>query len=78
MSVVYIALPIALLISIAFVVSFVWQVRTGQLDDLETPAMRMLFDDEARQTNSRYEALGDAAETDGVRHENESQARGLQ
>ena len=47
MSVVYVALPIALLISLAFVACFVWQVRTGQLDDLDTPAMRMLFDDEA-------------------------------
>jgi len=25
---------------------FVWAVRKGQFDDLETPAMRILFDDE--------------------------------
>jgi cbb3-type cytochrome oxidase maturation protein len=45
MSVLFVALPVALLISIAFVATFVWQVRSGQLDDLETPPRRILFDD---------------------------------
>ena len=53
MSVLHIALPIALIVSLSFVAAFVWQVRTGQLDDLETPPRRVLFDDDrpARQTH---------------------------
>lgn len=46
MSVVYIALPVALLLALAGVIAFIWSARSGQLDDLETPGQRMLFDDE--------------------------------
>jgi cbb3-type cytochrome oxidase maturation protein len=45
MSVLYIAIPLALIIAFIAIVAFVVQVRTGQYDDLETPAQRMLFDD---------------------------------
>lgn len=46
MSVVYIALPVALLLALAGVIAFIWSARSGQLDDLETPGHRVLFDDE--------------------------------
>lgn len=46
MSVVYIALPVALLLALAGVIAFVWAVRSGQLDDLETPSQRILGDDD--------------------------------
>jgi cbb3-type cytochrome oxidase maturation protein len=46
LSVVYIALPVALLLAIAGVVAFIWSVRSGQLDDLTTPGVRMLVDDD--------------------------------
>lgn len=45
MSVLYIALPAALLLGGAAVVAFVWAVRSGQLDDLETPPFRAIFED---------------------------------
>jgi cbb3-type cytochrome oxidase maturation protein len=45
MSVLYIAVPVALLIALIAVVAFVYQVRSGQFDDLDTPPRRMLFDD---------------------------------
>lgn len=45
MSVLFVAIPVALLISVIAVVTFVRQVRDGQFDDLETPPRRILFDD---------------------------------
>jgi cbb3-type cytochrome oxidase maturation protein len=45
-SVVFIVLPLALLIAAAAVVAFIWAVRGGQFDDLDTPGMRVLHDDE--------------------------------
>ncbi len=45
MSVIFIALPIALLIALSAVFAFVYAVREGQYDDLETPPRRILFDD---------------------------------
>lgn len=45
MSVIYVVLPLALVIAAGMVWAFMRSVRRGQFDDLETPAMRMLFDD---------------------------------
>ena len=45
MSVLFIAIPIALVISAVAVAAFIYQVRSGQLDDLDTPSRRMLWDD---------------------------------
>jgi cbb3-type cytochrome oxidase maturation protein len=44
-SVLYIVLPLAIVIVAAAVLAFVWSARSGQMDDLETPAVRMLHDD---------------------------------
>ena len=45
MSVLYLVVPLAILIVAAAVVAYVWATRSGQLDDLDTPAIRMLHDD---------------------------------
>lgn len=46
METIFVLLPLALLIAAIAVGFFIWAARTGQFDDLETPAVRMLFDDE--------------------------------
>ena len=46
MEVMYVLLPAALLFAVAAVVVFAWAARSGQFDDLETPALRILGDDE--------------------------------
>ena len=46
MSVFYVLVPVALLLAGAGVLAFRWAVRDGQFDDVETPALRMLLDDE--------------------------------
>lgn len=45
-SVIYLVLPLALLIIALAIGAFVWAARRGQFDDLTTPAMRMLHDEE--------------------------------
>ena len=46
METIFVLLPLALLIAAIAVGLFVWAAKTGQFDDLETPAVRILFDDE--------------------------------
>jgi cbb3-type cytochrome oxidase maturation protein len=46
MSVLYILVPLALVIVFAAIGAYVWAARKGQFDDTETPAIRMLHDDE--------------------------------
>ncbi|MEQ1692195.1 MAG: cbb3-type cytochrome oxidase assembly protein CcoS [Gemmatimonas sp.] len=45
MSVLYIVLPLALVVVGIAVFAFVWSARSGQYDDMDTPAVRMLHDD---------------------------------
>lgn len=53
MSVIYIILPLALLIAAGAVWAYLWAARTGQFDDLETPAYRVLDDEDAATKKSR-------------------------
>ncbi|QDU32105.1 Cytochrome oxidase maturation protein cbb3-type [Poriferisphaera corsica] len=56
MSVIYIVLPLALVLALIALVAFIWSVRGGQFDDLSTPSLRMLHDDEQlRQTGDTDE-----------------------
>lgn len=52
MSALYVVLPLALLIAAGAVLAFVWTVRSGQLDDVETPPRRILFDDERERRST--------------------------
>jgi cbb3-type cytochrome oxidase maturation protein len=53
MSVLYLVLPLALVFACLAVGAFVWTVRSGQLDDVDTPPRRILFDDERSDTSRR-------------------------
>ena len=46
MEIIYLLLPLALLIALGFVAAYIWALGNGQYDDLDTPAYRMLLDDE--------------------------------
>ena len=46
MSVLFIVLPLAIIIVGAAVWAFVWGVRHGQFDDLDTPATRVALEDD--------------------------------
>jgi cbb3-type cytochrome oxidase maturation protein len=52
MSVIYVLLPLAFVLGIAAVWAFVRATRAGQFDDLETPAHRILHDDEGEPDTS--------------------------
>ena len=45
MEILIVLLPLALGMGALFLVSFLWAVRKGQYDDVETPRYRMLLDD---------------------------------
>ena len=45
MSIFYVLVPLALGLVLLAVGAYVWSVRSGQFDDLDTPALRPLIDD---------------------------------
>lgn len=49
MEVLPIVIPLAILLALCFISGFIWMTMRGQYDDLETPAMRILLEQEESQ-----------------------------
>jgi cbb3-type cytochrome oxidase maturation protein len=45
MTILYVVLPLATLLSVLAMFAFAWAARKGQFDDLTTPAVRLLCDE---------------------------------
>lgn len=48
MSILYVLIPLALVLLGLAVWAFFWAVGSGQFDDLDTPAMRVVMDDDSK------------------------------
>jgi cbb3-type cytochrome oxidase maturation protein len=48
MSIIMVLIPLGLILMIAAVWAFFWAVKSGQYDDLETPAWLILLDDDRK------------------------------
>ena len=48
----FVLLPVSLLFAVGAVLVFVWAARSGQFDDLETPALRVLGEEEGDRPGS--------------------------
>ncbi len=48
MSILYVLIPLALLLLGGAVWAFFWAVGSGQFDDLDTPAVRIVMDDDKK------------------------------
>lgn len=52
MNIILLMIPMALLLGLGFVTAFMWATSQGQFDDLETPAHRILINDDNERKNS--------------------------
>jgi cbb3-type cytochrome oxidase maturation protein len=52
-TVIFLLLPMAILLVALFVWLFVWAARDGQFDDVTTPPLRILLDEERRTPAAR-------------------------
>ncbi|HTY86468.1 MAG TPA: cbb3-type cytochrome oxidase assembly protein CcoS [Candidatus Acidoferrum sp.] len=52
MSVILILILASLSVAVAFLISFIWAVRSGQYEDTCTPALRILPDDAAEKNSA--------------------------
>jgi len=53
MGIIFLLVVFSALIAIAFLVAFIYSVKSGQFDDTDTPAKRILFDDFEVKTTSK-------------------------
>lgn len=58
MSVIILLIIFSVIVATAFLIAFIWAVRSGQFDDTKSPSVRMLFDDPDVKTdaNNKSEA----------------------
>lgn len=53
MEALFVLLIFSLILGIGFLLAFFWAHNSGQFEDSQTPALRMLFDDVDRRRGSR-------------------------
>ena len=53
MSAIFILVPLSIVIATAFLIAFIWAVRSGQFDDTCTPSMRVLLDETGQSVPMR-------------------------
>ncbi len=65
MEILYFLIPLAMIILVVIVGFFFWAVKSGQMDDLEGPAHRILMDDDiTRRREPTAEAKKSSREPD--------------
>jgi cbb3-type cytochrome oxidase maturation protein len=53
MYIIFLMIAVSVTVATAFLLAFLWAVRSGQYDDDYTPAVRMLFDNEVTTKNNK-------------------------
>jgi cbb3-type cytochrome oxidase maturation protein len=53
MSVLYVLVPLALVVAALALWGFFWTIHDGQMDDLDSPSYRMLWDEDGKQPTKR-------------------------
>lgn len=62
MEILYLLIPLAMIILLVIVGFFFWSVKSGQMDDLEGPAYRILMDDDTVKSKTDDKSPPDSAE----------------
>jgi len=52
MNILYFLVGCSVLMALIFLGAFIWAAKTGQNDDVHTPGVRILFDDEVTEEKS--------------------------
>lgn len=50
MGVLIILIVVSVVVAGGFLIAFLWSVKTGQMDDDYTPSVRILFDDDIKES----------------------------
>ena len=56
MLIIVLLIGISLCVALVFLGVFYWNIRSGQYDDLYTPSVRILFEEEQPETSQREDS----------------------
>jgi cbb3-type cytochrome oxidase maturation protein len=62
-NILFLAVPITLILGIGFLAALFWAVQADQFEDLETPALRMLFESKLEKQHDQQESPSESAQT---------------
>lgn len=65
MEILYVLIPIAVIVMAVAIAALVWAVRSGQFEDLEGPAHRILMDDDDPRIPRRQDDADQRDDEDG-------------
>ncbi len=49
MQIIYVLIILSLVVAAGFLTALFWAIRSGQFDDIHTPSIRMLFEDNPKK-----------------------------
>ncbi len=64
MNIIYVLIPLSVILMVLAIGFFFWAVKNDQFDDLDTPALDVLDDDEPRVKRKKAGAAQPASESD--------------
>jgi cbb3-type cytochrome oxidase maturation protein len=70
MNILYLLIPLGLVLLGLAVTAFFWAVRAGQFDDLDTPAMSVVMDDDSKPAVENRRTEIQESETTSNTHSN--------
>lgn len=53
MSVIVLLIVFSIVVALIFLASFIWAVRSGQYDDMDSPSVRILFDEKKKKPDGQ-------------------------
>jgi cbb3-type cytochrome oxidase maturation protein len=63
MAIIVLLISISLVIAIGFLLSFLWNMKSGQYDDTYSPSVRMLFENKPKEEVINTKHHGNHADT---------------
>ena len=64
MDIIYVLVPLSLILLAIAIAIFFWAVKDGQFDDMDSPAHKILFDDDDPVNPDAPETFSDSANQD--------------
>jgi cbb3-type cytochrome oxidase maturation protein len=58
LNILFLLIPLGLVMVAGMVWAFFWAVKGGQFDDLQSPGMQILLDDDRRPTDAKVDLHG--------------------
>ncbi|MPQ45694.1 cbb3-type cytochrome oxidase assembly protein CcoS [Marinifilum sp. N1E240] len=68
MSVLFVLIGVSMLVAGGFLVGFLWAVKKGQYDDSYSPSVRILFDDQEKESQKAEKEQSEKEKTTKKNH----------